>query len=899
MSQRKIALIQRNEQFQILSQLMADAARGHGWIAWVIGSVATGKTAFLDRFAEEAANSGAIVLHAIASPEEQSLPFGVADQLLESAKLTTHHAANIVRLVEDVARDGNLSRDQPAQVLRGIRKVLLDLSQRTPLLLVIDDAHHADLPSLRVLAHLGRRIRGARILALLAEDGGHTATDALFRSTLLQGARWHTVELKPLSSAGVAELLAQEHVAELLDAKSAYRLTGGNPLLLHALLEDLASEAPSDGVPRLGPAFTAAVQCLLYRCEPLTVEAARTLAVFGRPADPLQVSRMLKCDLTMATRVVGTLNDAGILADGRFRHDRTVEAIMETMTAEERAARHAQVAKLLHGEAEPAVAVATHLLQAPPVAEAWAQNNLREAGEQMLALGDVDAARSFLRHAREGAVDPRERAETTSMLARVEWRIDPSNALWHLSEIVDAVRAGQLSIRQALMPVSYMLWHGRPDEAMEVLATLCAAETMDATTAGGLAVSLLWLAYLYPDHADRAEQHYDLLNRRCPGEPAEPLPRRGAAVLATMLARTPNGDASAATKRALGRVRLENEALGAITVALTALYLTDRFCSATVCWCDPGRDMPSLPASTCHALSAAAKAEFALIAGDGVGAEEHIRTGLQGMSQKGWGVAIGSLLSAAVLTATESGDLDNALRHLSVPVPAAVFKTPFGLRYLYARGRYFRSVGRNQSAVADLEACGEIMVRWDRDEADLVPWRTELALAYHALGRTADGVELAREQLRRLHPGQDDLREATLGVLATVGGFAVEEHPPAERPATAKRRVSTPSQASSPSSRIVYDTVRVAPEAAKRPVRESEAGVSESLSGAELRVAELAARGYSNREIAGCLHITVSTVEQHLTRVYRKLHVAKRKQLARALTPVVAHAGGPPAAGAA
>jgi len=53
-----------------------------------------------------------------------------------------------------------------------------------------------------------------------------------------------------------------------------------------------------------------------------------------------------------------------------------------------------------------------------------------------------------------------------------------------------------------------------------------------------------------------------------------------------------------------------------------------------------------------------------------------------------------------------------------------------------------------------------------------------------------------------------------------------------------------------------------------------EAGIAE-LSEAELRVAELAAEGHSNREIAQQLFITVSTVEQHLTRIYRKLRVRR------------------------
>ena len=58
----------------------------------------------------------------------------------------------------------------------------------------------------------------------------------------------------------------------------------------------------------------------------------------------------------------------------------------------------------------------------------------------------------------------------------------------------------------------------------------------------------------------------------------------------------------------------------------------------------------------------------------------------------------------------------------------------------------------------------------------------------------------------------------------------------------------------------------------------------ETLSPAERRVADLAALGRRNREIADALHITPSTVEQHLTRVYRKLSVARRGELRFVLT---------------
>ena len=64
----------------------------------------------------------------------------------------------------------------------------------------------------------------------------------------------------------------------------------------------------------------------------------------------------------------------------------------------------------------------------------------------------------------------------------------------------------------------------------------------------------------------------------------------------------------------------------------------------------------------------------------------------------------------------------------------------------------------------------------------------------------------------------------------------------------------------------------------------------DGLSEAERRVAVLAAQGFTNRQISSKLYITVSTVEQHLTRVYRKLAVKRRTDLPARLvadTPVV------------
>ena len=69
-----------------------------------------------------------------------------------------------------------------------------------------------------------------------------------------------------------------------------------------------------------------------------------------------------------------------------------------------------------------------------------------------------------------------------------------------------------------------------------------------------------------------------------------------------------------------------------------------------------------------------------------------------------------------------------------------------------------------------------------------------------------------------------------------------------------------------------------------RPRRRRLSG-ADALTPAELRVAELAAAGHSNPEIAQALFVSLRTVETHLTRSYAKLGIAGREQLPARFPP--------------
>ena len=77
-----------------------------------------------------------------------------------------------------------------------------------------------------------------------------------------------------------------------------------------------------------------------------------------------------------------------------------------------------------------------------------------------------------------------------------------------------------------------------------------------------------------------------------------------------------------------------------------------------------------------------------------------------------------------------------------------------------------------------------------------------------------------------------------------------------------------------------------------RGVRASAARTGAELTPREYAIAELVARGRSNKEVAGALFLSAKTVENNLSRIYAKLGVRSRAELARALPEPAREGGG-------
>ena len=316
-------------------------------------------------------------------------------------------------------------------------------------------------------------------------------------------------------------------------------------------------------------------------------------------------------------------------------------------------------------------------------------------------------------------------------------------------------------------------------------------------------------------------------------------------------------------------------------------------------------------ATTWHAILSDVRSHIALRQGDLPLSERFAREALDAMSPHNWGVAIGSPLSNLLLAKIGMDKLDEAEAQLKHVMPDAMRDTWFWPLYLRARGHLHLAGGRSHAALADFETCGQLATQWGLDLPTLLPWRGDLAQVYLRSGRPDLARGMVTEQLSR--PGAENAR--TRGISLRLLGSALD----------VKQRVNTLRQAanllqeagdryqlflalaalsSAHYGRGEFNTSRVVARSAMQLSKDIQAqalcrrllpgGGDEAdappeheemsrLSDAEQRVATLAALGHTNREIGKKLYITVSTVEQHLTRVYRKLNVRRRTELSLGL----------------
>ncbi|MFG1710005.1 AAA family ATPase [Nonomuraea sp. M3C6] len=882
----------------LLRELLDQAVAGRGRIAVVTGAIATGKSHLLYGLTEHAFEHGALALTATGSRAERDLPLGVLSQLVRNTPMMEQHRAVTLGLLQEGARAelaGETLDHVDVQIVDALCTVLLELSERCPLLITVDDAHHADRASQLCLAYLARRVKYAKIMLVFSAPDPHQRS--LLHTDLLRQPHCRPVRLTHLSAEAVAQRVADRAGREAADRFAAlcHELSGGNRLLVDALVEDYqATRAP-------GERYAEAVLTCLHSADPDLLLVARGLAVLGEPDG---VARLLGVSEAAAAQALQALNRAGLLASGRFRHESARSAVLASLDAHDRVDLHRRAAELTYHEGAPATVVAEHLLLAGYAECTWTLSTLEEAAAQALRDGAVEPAIEYLKLAWQGCGDERRRARIATKLVRAKWRINPSSPAGHLAELTEALHKGHLGGGDAVVLAKALLWHGHVADARDVLDHVRELGELDREGLAELAVARAWLRGAWPSFLP----HLPEPSEEEAGSPAHSLSvsRRieSAGALVRALAEGPRPETVATAERVLRGSRLDEMSMDTVESALLTLTYSGRPDRAAP-WCDAFIDeAASRHAPSRQARLSAIRAEIGLRAGDLAAAARDARRALEIIPPGSWGVAVGAPLGALLLAGAAMSRHEECLPHVTQPVPEAMLETRFGLLYLHGKARFNLMAGQAEQALRDLRLCGELMAAWGLDSPEFIAWRVDAAESLVRLGEPDAARVLVEEQLAGCHRRSKRVHGMAMRVLAATGE--------SRHRVMLLRQSAELLQAGGDKyelARTLFDLIEayhaigeyrrggMLTRRARALAQECHAdglsralspgddhdgaapGVQPILSDAERRVAALAADGYSNRDISAKLYITISTVEQHLTRVYRKLNVSRRAEL--------------------
>lgn len=934
-----MTLYERAELLSCLLSLFTECCRGHERVAVISGAAGTGKTEIAHALAQQAIASDAVYCEAVASRGERDLQFGVISQLFlrpEFPAKTREHAA---RLLEVGVITGQISYDDasavgtPTYIAHTLSALLLEVTESAsrPLLIIIDDAHYADRASLQCLSSIIGRLRRARVMVVICTTIGTRPSDPAFMVGLLPGPHCLHIQLETLTEHGVKAMLADAFPDEVAGRLSAecHEISGGNPVIVRALIQDYRRSAVGDESRKLtiGPETTRAILGILYRCDLPMLNLARCLAILGNSASPTLAGRLAALDSASTMRTLDALRRTGLLDASCSRHPELQAALLDWLAPEERVAMHARAADLLKAEGAPVHIVADHLVCADWAETPWAVPLLNDAAEQALSSGEVGRALRYLRLAQRMLVPESQRAATAALLTQAEWRVDPSLAMRHSSEVITGIHDGSITAQDALTWVSRLMWFGQADEARQALQHASKRrDILDHASRAHLDALCRWISYVFPVAREPAQPQTPA---RCTDAITGPViigPEWQASSLLVSMMTDGAGDVAIAAEHFLEVSTLDERTFGLLVAALATLLFSGSLDVADT-WCESLQHDPiAKEAPAWQAVFAALRAVIALRHGDLAAAENHARTALALIPAKSWGIGVVVPLSVLVRVATVTGRYKEAFGHLRAQVPHSLFESPLGLYYLQARGRLYYAREDFRAALRDFQSIADLMSVWHIDLPALVPWRSDVALVHLRIGHNQLARELAAEQIKMLTPDQTRERGVSLRVLA-----ACEEL--AKRPATldeavrelqksgdrlelahaladlgnthhalgkigeARRvrsrahRIAKQCGATTLANSLLLDPGSESP---KRPdctashIRQARLG---NLSEAEWRVAVLAADGYSNRQIASKLFVTVSTVEQHLTKVYSKLKVSSRGELPHELRREISELG--------
>ncbi len=925
-------LFERERELAELDTMVGDACAGRGCLAVVDAPAGLGKTRLLQALRSAGQAAGMRVLAARATELERDFPFALVRQLF-GPHLATLHAAEREALFEGAAgaargalgfAPGATAPPDAFAVLHGLYWLTAALAEQAPLLLAIDDAHWADAASLDFVGFLLPRVEELPVVLAVTcrpdeagagSDLARIATDGLA----------HRLTPRPLSPAAAAALLAAE-LGEQPDgafAATCHEVSGGNPFLLHELARTVAVQAISpraEQAPRvheLVPERVArTVLVRLARLSPAAQSVARSLVVLGDDADLQLVAALAGLDADTALSGADELRGATILdpvvASLCFVHPLVRTTLHRELPTGERAKAHTRAAALLRARGASAERLAAHLVATTPCGNRATVETLIEAGATALASGAPRAAITSLTRALHEPAPADLRVEVLDPLltACIRATDQPTYAAIEGDVLAELQRDPTLQTRWGVALASWLAISGRVRQATELLeqAIEQAVREDDVDRAFSLEAQLSRLAQL-PPHVARER----LQRSRARIEPDGRADRLAAAVEARWaVVHGTAAEAAALSQRALGddaRILIEQAEPGAPGDTVMVLALAERHEAAA----RAARQAMTFARrrGALHELAGAwwLSAYAALLRGDLTTAEADARQCVDVARLGGLGTAELVLTPGLVAILVARGDVDAAAAELARtgmaegPIP----DNPWLMTLSLARGTLRYAQGRAREAADDLLELHERKQRWGIGGNVMIQAGAYGALASAACGERERARALAEADLasaRRwgaptpqclalcalgVASGDDEglalLQEATRqGATASTQAVALVELGAALRRTNRRAEAREPLReglelarrcGAAATARRAYDELTATGEKVRRwtPI-----GV-ESLTPSERRVAEMAANGMTNRQIAQSLFLTVKTIEAHLAAAYDKLGIRSRRQL--------------------
>ncbi len=404
---RPSGLAGRDAEIEALRQAWSRAVAADAGLVMIIGEAGIGKTALAEDLAAEAERDGATALRTRCYEAERSLflqpiieaitPVAVRMTASALRQLLGEHGSAAAALLPEVAAllgPGPPWHGSPEMERRrsfeAVTAFLAGLTERAPVLLVVDDLQYAGQSTTEFIHYLGRHMSGSRLLVVVTVRAEH---DEQIGAALAPVAT--RVQVGPLDAAAV-EQLAREAGHDALAGPILQR-TRGHTLFVVEVLRSLTSG--DAGVPE---SLRSAVQARVRRTGGAVDTLLRAASVLGAAINPLTLGELLQIPPAAAVeRCEQALQARLLVVSGRdyeFANDLIREVLYATTPEPTRLAYHRRAADLLTNQPE---ALARHAAVAddwPRAARAWllaAEDAMRQsAASDAIALSTqaLDAA---------------------------------------------------------------------------------------------------------------------------------------------------------------------------------------------------------------------------------------------------------------------------------------------------------------------------------------------------------------------------------------------------------------------------------------------------------------------------------------------------------------------------